>query len=55
MKKINLSEPKTIRLINESSDEILEIIDNREGFTRSDLQGVVEATVVKILNKGLNL
>jgi hypothetical protein len=31
------------------SNEILDIIDNRDEFTRSDLQGVVEALVMKIV------
>ena len=43
---------KTIRLVNEYENEILEIIDNQDEFTRSDLQGVVMALVIKILRKG---
>lgn len=31
-------------------DEILDIIDHADEFTRSDLQGVVSALVMKILN-----
>ena len=33
----------------EVSNEILDIIDNRDEFTRSDLQGVVDALVMKIV------
>lgn len=29
-------------------DEILDLIDNRDDFTRSDLQGAVSAIVLKI-------
>lgn len=32
--------------IFELSDELLNIIDNQDDFTRSDLQGVVEARVM---------
>ena len=31
------------------SDEILDLIDNRDEFTRSDLQGVVMATVNRFI------
>jgi len=41
-----------MQIVNEYSDEILELIDNREEFTRSDLQGIVEALVMKILKDG---
>ena len=32
----------------EYTNEILEIIDNRDEFTRSDLQGIVQAIIKKI-------
>jgi hypothetical protein len=32
------------------SDRILEIIDNRDEFTRGDLQGQLEAIVLNLLN-----
>lgn len=32
----------------EYENEILELIDNQDGFTRSDLQGIVMALVMKI-------
>ena len=35
--------------IIEYSSEILEVIDNVDQFTRSDLQGVIEAIVLKII------
>lgn len=31
------------------SDEILDIIDHKDDYTRSDLQGVVEALTSKIM------
>jgi hypothetical protein len=55
MKKIDLLDPKIVRLTNSFSDEILNIIDNSEEFTRSDLQGAIDAIVIKILRAGLNL
>jgi hypothetical protein len=33
---------------NEYENEILELIDNRDEYSRSDLQGVVQALVMKI-------
>ena len=33
------------------SDAILDIIDRSEDFTRSDLQGVVEALAMQIVNE----
>lgn len=41
-----------IRLLNEFENEILEVIDNQDEYTRSDLQGRVGAIVMNILNKG---
>lgn len=40
------------RLTSEYEDEILDIIDNSDEFTRSDLQGVVSALVNKIMRAG---
>ncbi len=37
--------------VQKYSDKILEIIDNQEDFTRSDLQGVVEALVMNIIRE----
>lgn len=33
--------------INKLSDELLEIIDNKDNFTHSDLQAIIEAFVIK--------
>ncbi len=55
MKCLDLLDRETIFLINEFENAILELIDNQEKFTRSDLQGAVEALVIKILNKGISL
>ena len=55
MKKIDLLDPKIVKLINECSEEILQIVDNQDKFTRSDLQGAVDALVIKILQAGLEL
>jgi len=40
---------------NEAENEILEVIDNQNEYTRSDLQGRVSAIVMKILEKGKEL
>jgi hypothetical protein len=43
---------KEIRLlVSKYEDEILEVVDNQDEFTRSDLQGAIEAIVLKILNE----
>lgn len=39
-------------LTNEFENEILELIDNQDEFTRGDLQGVVTVLVNKIIEKG---
>jgi hypothetical protein len=54
-KKLDLTNRETNRLINELTDVILDIIDNQDQFTRSDLQGAVQAQVINILTNGLNL
>lgn len=41
-----------VRLFNKYENEILELIDNQDEFTRSDLQGVVSAIVMKIFRAG---
>jgi len=39
-------------LTNEFENEILELIDNQDDYTRSDLQGIVTVLVNKIMQKG---
>ena len=41
-----------VRVYNTFDNEILELIDNQDEFTRSDLQGVVSALVMKIFRAG---
>jgi hypothetical protein len=36
------------------SDKILDIIDNRDEFTRGDLQGAIEAIVLTIIRDSKN-
>lgn len=55
MKKLDLLDPKIVKLISNYSDEILKIIDNQEEFTRSDLQGTIDALVIKIIRTGIEL
>ena len=40
------------RITNEFENEILELIDNQDEYTRSDLQGIVTVLVNKIMAKG---
>jgi hypothetical protein len=55
MTELNLSDREHIRLISELENEILELIDDQDEFTRSDLQGAVMAIVIKILRIGQKL
>ena len=55
MTKLNLFDRETVRLISGLEDEILEIIDHRDDFTRSDLQGAVQAKVINILRIGIEM
>ncbi len=43
------------RLTNEYENEILELIDNQDEYTRSDLQGIVTALVNRIMNEGFKI
>jgi len=36
-------------------EEILDIVDKRDDFTRSDLQGIVSATIQKIMAFGVEI
>ena len=40
---------------NEFENDILELIDDQDKFTRSDLQGVVTVLVNKIMEKGYQI
>ena len=40
------------RITNQFENEILELIDHQDEFTRSDLQGIVVVLVNKIMQKG---
>lgn len=42
-------------LTNEYESEILDLIDNRDEYTRSDLQGVVIVLVNKIMKQGYQI
>jgi len=42
-------------LTNEYEDEILELVDNQDQFTRSDLQGIVTVLVNKIMESGYKI
>lgn len=43
------------KLTNEYENEILELIDNQDEYTRSDLQGIVTVLVNKIMNEGFKI
>lgn len=42
---------ETTMLMLKYSDDILEVADNRDNFTRGDFQGAIEAIVLNILNE----
>ena len=42
-------------LTNEYENEILNLIDNQDEFTRSDLQGIVTVLVNKIMDEGFKI
>ena len=42
-------------LTNEYENEILELIDNQDEFTRSDIQGIVTVLVNKIMESGYKI
>lgn len=42
-------------LTSKYEDEILDLIDNQDEYTRSDLQGIVTVLVNKIMNEGFNI
>ncbi len=42
-------------LTSKYEDEILELIDNQDEFTRSDLQGIVTVLVNSIMNEGFKI
>lgn len=42
-------------LTSKYEDEILDLIDNQDKYTRSDLQGIVTVLVNKIMEKGFQI
>ncbi len=42
-------------LTSKYESEILELIDNQDEYTRSDLQGIVTALVNRIMNEGFKI
>lgn len=50
---IGTQEGKTMKVLK-YENEILEIVDNRDNFTRSDLQGAIMAIVMNILSDNNN-
>ncbi|GEM_PF-2134441 len=42
-------------LTSKYEDEILDLIDNQDEFTRSDLQGIVTVLVNKIMQDGFKI
>lgn len=43
------------RITNQFENEILELIDNQDKYTRSDLQGIVTILVNKIMESGYQI
>jgi len=42
-------------LTSKYEDEILDLIDNQDEYTRSDLQGIVTVLVNKIMDEGFKI
>ncbi len=42
-------------LISKYEDEILDLIDNQDEYTRGDLQGIVTVLVNKIMEEGFKI
>lgn len=42
-------------LTSKYEDEILDLIDNQDKYTRSDLQGIVTVLVNSIMNEGFKI
>lgn len=51
----NMKAMEEMRIIWGFENEILELVDNQNDYTRSDLQGRVTAIVMNILYKGKEL
>ena len=55
MKKLDLLDTNNMLLVVQYESRILELIDDQDKFTRSDLQGAVQAVVMNILNTGFSM
>jgi hypothetical protein len=51
MNKIDFGDKENLTRVMEYENEILELIDNQDEFTRSDLQGAAMAVVMKIMRE----
>jgi hypothetical protein len=51
LKTLQTKVSEDIRTANKYTSEIMELIDNQDEMTRSDLQGAIMGIVVKILTK----
>jgi hypothetical protein len=51
MNKIDFGDNENLKRVMEYENEILELIDNQDEFTRSDLQGAAMAVVMKIMRE----
>jgi hypothetical protein len=51
LKTLQTKVAEDIRTANKYTSEIMELIDNQDEMTRSDLQGAVMGIVVKILTE----
>ena len=51
-RRLALADMLELKQQSDFEDAILDLIDNRDDYTRSDLQGAVSAIVMKIQNAG---
>lgn len=54
-KEVKMEATEEMRIQWGFENDILEVVDNQDELTRSDLQGVVSAIVMNILRKGKEL
>lgn len=52
LKTLQTKVAEDIRTANKYTSEIMELIDNQDEMTRSDLQGAVMAIITKLMTKG---
>jgi len=50
-----MNETLKLRIVLEASEKLLDLIEHRDGYTTSDIQGTVDAIVLNIINMTLTI